>query len=39
MRYPDPAVFGHDPWWLMLAVASAWAISFAFSDLFRIPMP
>ena len=26
-------------WNLLLAVASAWAISFAFSDLFRIPMP
>ena len=23
MRYPDPAVFGHDPWWLMLAKALA----------------
>ena len=19
--YPDPAVFGHDPWWLILAKA------------------
>lgn len=26
-------------WNLLLAVAAAWAISFAFSDLFRIPMP
>lgn len=23
MRYPDPAVFGHDPWWLILAKALA----------------
>jgi len=26
-------------WNVALAVASAWAISYAFSDLFRIPMP
>ncbi len=26
-------------WNVLLAVAAAWAISFAFSDLFRIPMP
>ncbi|WP_059021615.1 NADH-quinone oxidoreductase subunit NuoH [Mycobacterium sp. M26] len=23
MKYPDPAVFGHDPWWLILAKALA----------------
>ncbi|BBZ74708.1 NADH-quinone oxidoreductase subunit H [Mycolicibacterium anyangense] len=23
MRYPDPAVFGHDPWWLILGKALA----------------
>ena len=23
MRYPDPTLFGHDPWWLMLAKALA----------------
>ena len=21
MRYPDPTLFGHDPWWLILAKA------------------